>query len=58
MLLLSHVLIYILHCTAFRALQYVDTQYDLGVKEADDLRLLEEMRIKCYNNLAAAQLKV
>ena len=36
----------------------MDLKYDVGISDKEELDLLQDMRLKCYNNLAAAQLKV
>jgi len=42
----------------FRAVRIADADVTSSSETASDLQLLLESRIKCFNNLAAAQLKV
>jgi hypothetical protein len=41
-----------------RAIKIVDTDNEPLVESSQELSLLADMRVKCCNNLAAAQLKV
>ena len=43
---------------SYRALSILDIKHDVNIKEKDELKMLSDTRVKCYNNLAAAQLKV
>ena len=49
---------FILNMFTFRALKLLEIRYDVNVKDEDDKKMLKDARVKCYNNLAAAQLKV
>ena len=44
--------------TYCRAMKIVDNENEPLVESPDELESLADMRIKCCNNLAAAQLKV
>lgn len=46
-------------CTpSHRALKIVDDSAENHSEEASELQRLIDMRLKCFNNMAAAQLKV
>ena len=42
----------------FRAIKVLDDQGESHAEKPEELQKLVDMRLKCYNNLAAAQLKV
>ena len=45
-------------CVPTRALKIMDDEAESHTEDAAQLQQLVDTRVKCYNNLAAAQLKV